>query len=133
MKREARSSFRQVVADKSGAVAILVAAGIFALVGFAAISVDVAYLFYAQRALQASANAAAMAGARDIGVGGTPIATATLYSSVTASPANKNNDPGLTVTWASGYPQLKCFSHIGSTCTTNQTPATSANGIEVRQ
>src|SRR5271169_4705895 len=130
MKREARSSFRQVLADKSGAVAILVAAGIFALVGFAAISVDVGYLFYAQRALQASANAAAMAGARDIGVGGTPIATATLYSSVGA---NKNNNPNLAVTWASGYPLLKCFGNIGSTCTTNQTPATSANGIEVRQ
>jgi hypothetical protein len=74
-----------------------------------------------------------MAGARDTGVGGTPVASATSYSSVTASPANKNNDPSLTVTWAAGYPLLKCFSNIGSTCSTNQTPATSANGIEVRQ
>jgi hypothetical protein len=53
---------------------------------------------------------------------------------VTASPANKNNDPSLTVTWASGYPLLKCFNPTNwGACTTNQTPATSANGIEVRQ
>ena len=133
MNRKARSNFRRVLGDESGAAAILVGAAIFALVGFGALSVDVGYLFAAQRALQASADAAAIAGARDIGVGGTPTATATSYSSVTASPANKNNDPSLTVAWASGYPLLKCFSNIGSTCTTNQTPATSANGIEVRQ
>jgi hypothetical protein len=125
-----------VLGDESGAALILIATGIFALVGFGALSVDVVdvgYLFAAQNAPQASADAAAMAGARDIGVGGTPVATATSYSSVTASPVNKNNDPSFTVTWASGYPLLKCFSNIGSTCTTNQTPATSANGIEVRQ
>ena len=63
---------RRVLGDESAAAAILVAAGIFALVGFGALSVDVGYLYAAQRALQASANAAAMAGARDIGVGGTP-------------------------------------------------------------
>ena len=122
-----------MLGDESGAALILIATGIFALVGFGALSVDVGYLYAAQKALQASADAAAMAGARDIGVNGTPIATATSYSSVTASPANKNDDPGLTVTWASGYPLLKCFGNIGSTCSTNQTPATSANGIEVRQ
>ena len=56
---------------------ILAAVSIFALVGFGALSVDVGYLFAAQRALQASADAAAIAGARDIGVGGTPVITAT--------------------------------------------------------
>jgi hypothetical protein len=133
MNRKSIPSLRRVLGDESGAALILAAVSIFALVGFGALSVDVGYLFAAQRALQASADAAAIAGARDIGVGGTPVATATSYSSVTASPANKNNDPSLTVTWASGYPLLKCFGNIGSTCTTNQTPTTSANGIEVRQ
>jgi uncharacterized membrane protein len=100
------------VIAESGAALILIATGIFALVGFGALSVDVGYLFAAQNALQASADAAAMAGARDIGVGAAPVATATSYSSVTASPANKNDDPSLTVTWASGYPLSKCFSNI---------------------
>jgi Putative Flp pilus-assembly TadE/G-like len=133
MNRKSIPSLRRVLGDESGAALILAAVSIFALVGFGALSVDVGYLFAAQRALQASADAAAIAGARDIGVGGTPVATATSYSSVTASPANKNNDPSLTVTWASGYPLLKCFGNIGGGCSTNQTPATSANGIEVRQ
>src|ERR1700738_5271850 len=122
MNRKARVSFRRVLGDESGAALILAAASIFALVGFGALSVDVGYVFAAQRALQASADAAAIAGARDIGVGGAPVITATSYSSVTATPANKNNDPSLTVTWASGYPLLKCFNNIGSGCSINQTP-----------
>ncbi len=87
MNWTARVSFRRVLGDESGAALILAAVVIFALVGLGALSVDVGYLFAAQRALQASTNAAAMAGAQDIGVGGTPVATATSYSSVTG---NKN-------------------------------------------
>jgi uncharacterized membrane protein len=84
MSRDKKSFFRRVLGDESGAALILIATGIFARVGFGALSVDVGYLFAAQNALQDSADAAAMAGARDIGVGGTPVATATSYSSVTA-------------------------------------------------
>src|SRR5580693_9840239 len=104
MSRETRSFFRRVLGDESGAAAVLVAVGIFALVGFGALSVDVGYLYSAQRELQASANAAAMAGARDIGVGGTPVATATSYSSVAG---NKNANPNLTL--ASITPTLFCL------------------------
>ena len=76
MRREKEPFFRRLIGDESGAALILVAAGIFALVGFGALSVDVGYLYSAQRELQASANAAALAGAKDIGVGGNPQATA---------------------------------------------------------
>ena len=129
MNRKARVSFRQVLGDESGAALILAATAIFALVGLGALSVDVGYLFAAQRALQGSTNAAAMAGAQDIGVGGTPVATATSYSSVTG---NKNAYSSFTATMAAGYPKLWCF-NTGGVCTTNQTPATSANGILVQQ
>jgi hypothetical protein len=129
MNRDKETFFRRVLKDESAAAAILVALGIFALVGLGALSVDVGYLFAAQRALQASTNAAAMAGAQDIGVGGTPVATATSYSSVTG---NKNADASFTATMAAGYPKLWCF-NTGGVCTTNQTPATSANGILVQQ
>jgi hypothetical protein len=129
MNRKARVYFRQVLGDESGAALILAAVAIFALVGLGALSVDVGYLFAAQRALQASSNAAAMAGAQDIGVNGTPITTATSYSSVTG---NKNAATFFTATMAAGYPKLWCF-NTGGVCTTNQTPATSANGILVQQ
>src|SRR6266850_5681941 len=91
MKWYAHSYFRRVLRNESGAVVILVAVGIFAFIGLGALSVDVGYLYYAQRALQASVNAAAMAGAQDIGTGGTPYVTANSYSAVSgATPANKN-------------------------------------------
>jgi Flp pilus assembly protein TadG len=130
MSRETRSFFRRVLGDESGAAAVLVAVGIFALVGFGALSVDVGYLYSTQRELQASANAAAMAGARDIGVGGTPVATATSYSSVAG---NKNANPNLTL--ASITPTLFCF-NTGGACTINQTPTNApngANGIQVQE
>jgi Flp pilus assembly protein TadG len=127
MTRETNSVFRRVLGNESGAAIILVATGIFALVGFGALAVDVGYLYSAQRELQASANAAALAAARDIGVGGTPLATATSYSSVTG---NKNANPNFTL--ASITSTLFCF-NTGGGCTTNQTPATSANGIQVKQ
>jgi uncharacterized membrane protein len=125
-----KSLLRRILRDESAAAAILAVAGIFALVGFGALSVDVGYLYSAQRELQASANAAALAGARDIGVGGNPQATATSYSSATG---NKNANPNLTL--ASITSTLFCF-HTGGTCTTNQTsapPNTPANGIQVQE
>ncbi len=130
MSLESKSIFRRMLRDESAAAAILVAAGIFALVGFGALSVDVGYVYSAQRELQASANAAAMAGARDIGVGGNPQATATSYSSVTG---DKNANANLTLVTIT--PSLYCF-QTGGACTTNQIsnpPNQLANGIQVQE
>jgi hypothetical protein len=102
---------------------------ITSLVGFAAISVDAGYVYSTWNQLQASSQAAALAGAKDIGVGGTPITTATAYSSVSGA---QNAISGVTAVMTSGYPALQCF-QSGPPCTPNQTPATSANGILVRQ
>jgi Flp pilus assembly protein TadG len=132
VNRTTQSCFRQVLRDKRSTVAILAALGVSALVGLASLSVDVGYILTVKSQLQASSTAAALAAVKDIGVGGTPIATATLYSSVTATPANKNNIAGVTTVMAEGYPALKCFA-VGPACSTNQTPATSANGIQVSQ
>ena len=127
--------FLQLVRDdRSGAVAVLVALMLSALVGFGALVVDLGYLFMAEIALQAATNAAALAGAQGIGTGGTPITTATNYSAVAG---DKNALSGLNVAMANGFPQLLCLSNWASSsgvgCTTNQTPATSANVIEVEQ
>jgi Flp pilus assembly protein TadG len=88
---------------------------LIALVSFSAIVVDLGYLFYAQRTLQSSADAAALAGAQNInlGSGGTAISTAISYSGVSG---NKNANTNLTVTMATGYPLLKCFTTTGVSC-----------------
>lgn len=132
MKPDKRACFLRVLNGKKGSVAAMVAASVAALIGCAAISVDAGYVYMTWYQLQASTNAAALAGAKDIGVGGTPITTAIAYSAVAGNPPNKNSIAGVTTTMASGYPALQCFKS-GPACTTNQTPATSANGILVRQ
>jgi hypothetical protein len=77
MRQNMKSLFRQMLDDKSAAVLALVALAISAFVGLGALVVDVGYLFYAQHELQATANAAAMAGAQAINAVG---ATATTIS-----------------------------------------------------
>jgi Flp pilus assembly protein TadG len=134
MNRGARAFVQLVRDERSGAVAVLVALALPALIGFGALVVDLGYLFAAQIALQAATNAAALAGAQGIGTGGTPITTATNYSAVAG---DKNALSGLNVAMASGFPKLLCLSNwaasSGVACTANQTPATSANAIEVQQ
>ena len=139
--KDSETFLHRVLRDESGAAAILVAVAMFALIGFGALAVDVGYLFYAQSALQTSANAAAMAGAQDIGIGsGTPVITATYYSAVAG---NANAQGNLTVTMSNTglpspnntYPLLHCYNE-GGACSTVQTPSmapTGANGIMVEQ
>jgi Flp pilus assembly protein TadG len=116
MNRRIISCLLRLHRDRSGVVAILAGVLILALVSFSAIVIDLGYLFYAQRAIQASADSAALAGAQNInaGAGGTAISTAITYSGVSG---NKNANANLTVTMAGGYPQLKCFTTTGVPCT----------------
>jgi hypothetical protein len=130
MRKRIVSFFRQLKAEQKGAVFTMVAAAIFGITGVGALVVDIGSILYWQRVLQTTADAAALAGAQDIGVGGTPIATAISYSAVAG---NKNAHAHFSATMINGYPQLKCFTTIGLACTTNQTPATAANGIQVQE
>jgi Flp pilus assembly protein TadG len=116
MNRRIASLLCRMYRERNGAVAVLVGVMLFALVAFSAIVTDLGYLFYAQRTLQSSADAAALAGAQNInlGVGGTAISTAISYSGVSGG---KNANANLTVTMASGYPVLKCFTSTGVPCT----------------
>ena len=61
------SLFPRLHRDRRGAVAMLTAAAIVASAGVGAIAVDVGYAVNAQRKLQASTDAAALAGALEIG------------------------------------------------------------------
>lgn len=138
MSGERNSPIGNVLKNESGAAAILAAFAIPALFGLAALGVDVGYVFHAQRVLQASTDAAALAGAQVIGTGGTPITEATSYS------ANGSLNASTSLTNVTVAATLKCYSHVGLTCSTNQTPScmsanancagtNGANGIEVVQ
>jgi Flp pilus assembly protein TadG len=136
MSRVRNPLFGRLLANQRGAVAVLVAVALPALIGLGGFGVDAAYLYYAKQALQASANAAALAGAQQIGNSGTPITAATSYSSVSG---DKNTDPGISVTSANLTVTLKCYSSTGVPLSTSQTPSTTTacpngvNGIEVTQ
>lgn len=57
---------KRVVTDERGAAAIIVALSIVAIMGLAALSIDLGYLFLAKTKLQDSADSAAMAAVRDV-------------------------------------------------------------------
>ena len=107
MRWEIRSFVRRLHKDESGAVMVLVAISIAALLGVTALAIDVANLVYAQRRLQATTDMAAQAAALDLNCNGctaaTPVTTANTYSAVSGA---LNAQPNLNVTMVSGYPQV---------------------------
>src|SRR5271169_3905720 len=115
MNRDGNSFFRRVLRNESGAVAILAAFALPVLVGVGALSVDAGYVFYAQRALQASTDAAALAGAQVIGTDGNALTAATTYGATGSLNANAHL-ANATIT-----PTFKCFTSIKLACSTNQT------------
>ena len=52
--------------EERGQVIVLVVVMLVVLLGFAALVIDVGYAYYAHRQLQASADAAALAGAQEL-------------------------------------------------------------------
>lgn len=126
MRRYGFSPFRRFRMDRRGSLTIMAGMGMVALLGVAAAAIDVGNVVVAQRHLQASTDAAALAGARIIGSNGDPIAVALSYGSATGQ---RNAQSNLGAKMATGYPQLKCFRSTGVTCTGSP----SANGIVVKQ
>ena len=110
MKREIASFVRRLREDESGAVMVLVAISIVALLGLTALAIDLGNLYYAQQRLQATTDIAALAAALDInhGAAGTAKTTAQTYG---AASGGLNVQPGLTVTMPT--PVLKCLGGIG--------------------
>lgn len=125
------SGLIRVRRDRRGAATLIIAAALAGLIGFLGLVVDVGIAYQAESALQASTDAAALAGGQDINSAssGTAIATAISYSSVAG---NKNVIPGITATMSAGYPMLKCYTSTGIPCT-GTAIAGGANGIVVQQ
>lgn len=111
--------------NRRGSVTLTVAASAMMLLGVVSLAVDVGYMYSAYNRLQRSTNAAALAAAQDVGRGGSPAATAAAYG---AQSGAKNALTGITVTTTT---QLICLSALA--CTSNQSPATSANAVLVTQ
>lgn len=88
-------------ARQRGAVAVMVAASMLALMGFAAVGVDVGYLVLAQRRLQAATDAAALAGAMDLWTQSWDVASghAQDYAAAIRQTSTSNSLPGsITIT-----------------------------------
>ena len=120
-------SFRR---DQRGATAVIAALLMVVMVGLSGLVIDFGHVYAVQRSLQASADAAALAGGYNIPAG-TAIATANSYSAQTG---DKNAANNVTVTMLSGYPKLNCYSSTGITCVkTAETSSAGANAIQVKE
>jgi hypothetical protein len=107
MRQTIESFLRRLPGNESGVVAIIAAVGMVMLFGFAAISVDVANIYFVQDNLQASANAAALAGGQAFTAGGAST-TALSYS---GQAGNRNAFTPQTVT---ANATLKCLSTVAN-------------------
>jgi Flp pilus assembly protein TadG len=105
--------FHSLCRDRCGSVSLITGGAMVALLGVAALAVDIGNVVNTKRQLQGSTDAAALAGARVIGSTTDPIATAVSYSAISGQ---KNAQTNLSVTMASGYPMLKCLSSTGVSC-----------------
>ncbi len=114
-----RAGRREGVESERGQVVVLTALLMFVLLGMAALVVDVGYAYYAQRSLQASTDAAALAGAQALPNAGVATNLARQYSGI---PSGKNREPNLpTVTAA-----VQTLCRPGAPCSP-------INAIEVEQ
>jgi Flp pilus assembly protein TadG len=139
MKCEVGRLTRQIGQDESGAVVVMLAIMIVAMVGLAALAIDLGNLVYAQTRLQAVTDLSAQAGATVLTCSScatnSAIASANSYSGALGS---RNAQPGVVITMASGYPQTACVNAlIQSTtpiqCTGATAPNPNANLVIVQE
>ena len=112
----------------NGAAAVTFALCMTLIIGMCGFVIDIGHVAYVQRELQASADAAALAGAHDINCCATSkaLTTAVTFSGLAG---DDNQISGVTVSMVAGYPQLKCFASTGVSCS----GVDNANGIVVKE
>ena len=142
--------FRRAWHGQDGQVLYLFAVLLIVLLGMAALSIDIGFAIHAQRELQASADAAATAGAIDLSnnlSASTAYQTSYCYSGVDnngfisggqASLVCPNGNsfgsnvyadlPG--VTMVSGYPQVKCLTTLDNQVPCSDTAGANAMAVE---
>jgi Putative Flp pilus-assembly TadE/G-like len=106
--------------DESGQVLVLAAITLAVLLGMAALTIDVGFAYYTQRSLQASADAAALAGAQEMPIDGPVEAVARAYSASTGGKNARENVPGV-------------VTDVETKCTPSVGPCEPVNTIVVTQ
>jgi hypothetical protein len=96
-----------VIRNERGQVVVLVVVMLVVLLGFAALVIDVGYAYYAHRQLQASADAAALAGAQELPDRARAEAVAREYSASDGSKNEHHDIPDVTTTV-----ETKCINSI---------------------
>lgn len=111
---------RQRAPDETGQVVVLFAICLVVLLGFAALVLDVGFAYYADRSLQASADAAALAGAQELPDAATATTLAREYSGSAGAKNVRGNVPGVSTT-------------VATKCLDGGTPCDPVNAVEVTQ
>ncbi len=123
------AKLRRLLPDESGQVVPTVALIVVALFGFTGMVIDVGHLYVCYNELQASSNAAALAGAQAL-PGSSAVTVATNYSAVSGNLNAHANLPG--VSMVSGYPQVRCLTALTNQSIPCVSPA-NGNAIFVKQ
>jgi hypothetical protein len=93
----------KVLGDRKGAAIILVTVAIFALIGFAALAIDVGHLFVVRNELKNAADAGALAGTRVLyTVDGTAVREGANQDAHDAAVANRSEKLAVEVNWSGG-------------------------------
>jgi Flp pilus assembly protein TadG len=113
---------RRFYHDENGQSLYLVAAALVGLLGVAGLVIDLGWAYHAQRELQASADAAALAGALDLPYNPktTAINDATTASGVLGDENAVHDLSGVSL--ANGTPLVECFPACSGSVTTNCVP-----------
>ena len=129
MNQHNKSFLRRARKDERGQTLIVVSAMMVVLLAFAALVVDFGRVYFSLRELQASTDAAALAGAEAL-PNGTGTTTATSYSAVSGNKNAYSNLPN--VTMVSGYPLVKCLTTLANQGIACVSPS-NGNAIQVKQ
>ncbi len=130
MKVTMKRLILRIMNDERGQVIPMMAAFmLMAMLGLTALSVDMGRIYLSYRQLQASTDAAALAGAQGL-PNSTAAAQATTYSGVTGNLNAYGNLPG--VTMVSGYPLVKCLTTLTNQGLPCIAPA-NGNALQVKQ
>ena len=114
MSADTTGLIRRLRDDDSGQTLPLVAILLVVVFSMAGFALDVGYALEIRRELQASTDAAALAGAKDLPNDAQAIAAARTFSAIAGSRNERSNHP--VVSLVSGYPQTKCLTSIGGSC-----------------
>jgi Flp pilus assembly protein TadG len=129
MKRNTHSTFRRTLREEKGQTLVWAVLLMVLFLGMSGLIIDIGHAYFCYRLLQASSDAAALAGAEAL-PNSTAVTQATNYSAVSGGANVFGNLPG--VAMVSGYPKLECLTTLvnqGEACVA---PA-SANAIQVKQ